>query len=66
MRQRYGDAAQLETAPVTELPPDLGGRLLREVLGTGSDFPAVLVRGEIVCVDGINLDTVLGAVGHIA
>lgn len=66
MRQRYGDAARLETTPVTELAPDLGGRLLRKVLGAGSDFPAVLVDGETACVDGIDLDTVLDAIDRIA
>jgi hypothetical protein len=45
--------------PYEELPHDLVGSILDELVRRGADFPVVLVGDRIACADGVELEAVL-------
>jgi hypothetical protein len=51
-----------EVCAADDLPLAEYGALMAEVYSSGSDFPAVLVNGRLVCADDIDPDAVVAAV----
>lgn len=60
--RREGIRARLEECDIYSLAPELRHVVLDAVVAVQAGFPMVLVDGEVVSHDGVDLDAVLGAV----